>query len=530
MTEEKRNSTKHISGLHASPLWRWIAVVSVVSAIVLLLIAAILTRRAEPILKSRVIETLSTRFGSKVELDDLQVSITHGLSVEGHGLRIFPPDDVMAAGANQPLINIQQFDFRASIIGLFFKPTRVGAVYVHGLSIQIPPREMRQQGASHPRHLGKIKIVVDKIVCKDSQLVIRTAKPNKDPKVFALKHIELRDVGPNTPWPYDAVLTNAIPTGDIQANGSFGPWDTEEPGNSQVNGKYIFDHADLNTIKGIAGTLHSEGSFDGQLDRIAVRGTTEVPNFSLDTANNPMRLETTFSAIVDGTSGDTYLQPVQAKLGASAFTCRGAVVNVKGQGHVIDLDVDVPGGRIEDFLQLAVKTQPPVMSAIVVTKTKLHIRPGKESVSQKMTLQGSFMLQNIHFTNPEVEDKVDMLSLRAQGSPQAAKPGAEDVTSRMSGNFAMGNGELNFSDLNYTLPGANVRLAGIYSLDGNQFEFTGKVRTNAKISQMVASKWKSFMLKLVDPFFKKNGAGAEIPLKISGTKSAPKFGLNLGGK
>jgi hypothetical protein len=35
------------------------------------------------------------------------------------------------------------------------------------------------------------------------------------------------------------------------------------------------------------------------------------------------------------------------------------------------------------------------------------------------------------------------------------------------------------------------------------------------------------MLKPVDPFFKKNGAGAVIPIKVSGTKSAPKFGLNL---
>ena len=98
MTEEKRTSNKHISGLYARPLWRWIAVTSVVSAILLLLIAAILIRRAEPILKSRVIETLSTRFGSKVELDGLQVSITHGLSAEGRGLRIFPPDDVGGRG------------------------------------------------------------------------------------------------------------------------------------------------------------------------------------------------------------------------------------------------------------------------------------------------------------------------------------------------------------------------------------------------------------------------------------------------
>ncbi|WP_433966158.1 hypothetical protein [Tunturiibacter gelidiferens] len=38
------------------------------------------------------------------------------------------------------------------------------------------------------------------------------------------------------------------------------------------------------------------------------------------------------------------------------------------------------------------------------------------------------------------------------------------------------------------------------------------------------------MLKPVDPFFKKDGAGAVIPVKVSGTKSAPKFGLDLGHK
>jgi hypothetical protein len=230
---------------------------------------------------------------------------------------------------------------------------------------------------------------------------------------------------------------------------------------------------------------------------------------------------------VDGTSGDTYLQPVEAQLGGSEITCSGAVVNVKGKGHIIDLDVNVPAGRIEDFLQLAVKTTPVVMTGRLQMKTKLHIRPGPESVSKKIGLKGGFTLEQIHFTNPEIEDKVDMLSLRAQGDPKAAKPGAEDVHSEMVGQFVMDAGRLSFSKLDYKLPGADVMLAGEYTLDGERFEFAGKVRTKAKVSQMVASKWKSILLKPVDPFFKKDGAGAVIPVKISGTKSAPKFGLDL---
>jgi len=511
-------------------LWGWIAVSGLLLVIVLVIVADVMLHRASPIIKGRVVETLSTRFKSRVELDKFQVSVWHGLEVSGDGLRIYPPDDVVAAGATKPLISLNHFSFHAPLSGLFLKPMHVGTVHVRGMAVNIPPREMRQQGQGPKRKMGKIKIVVDEIVVDDSRLVIGTIKPNKDPKDFELQQIVMHNVGPNHPWSYDATLINAVPKGNIHAVGTFGPWDVESPGDSSVTGHYTFDHADLNTIKGISGILSSVGDFKGQLDRIEVDGTAEVPDFSLDTANHGMPLHTKFHAIVDGLSGDTYLQPVEAKLGESEFSCNGAIVNVKGKGHIIDLDVNVPNGRIQDFLQLAVKTEPAVMTGQVAMKAKLHIRPGKESVSQKLGLQGNFTLRQIHFTNPEVEDKVDMLSLRAQGDPKEAKPGAADVHSQMQGKFVMGAGILHLSNLVYTLPGGTVQLNGVYSLDGKDFNFTGKVRTEAKLSQMVATKWKSWLLKPVDPFFSKNGAGTEVPIKITGTKGAPKFGLDFGDK
>ena len=511
-------------------MWRRVLLISLASLAGFLIALQILILRATPILKGRIVETLSTRFNSRVELDQLQVSAFPRLNVSGGGLRIFPPADVVAAGATHPLIEIGEFGFHAGIFGLMFKPTHVGSVQVRGLTIHIPPKAQRQQGSSRPAHSGKTKIEVDEILCEHSRLIIGTDKPNKDPKVFELQHIVLHDVGPNAPWPYDATLTNAVPRGDIHATGSFGPWNTETPGDSSVTGNYLFDHADLNTIKGIGGMLHSVGSFNGQLDRISVQGTADVPNFSLDTANHPVPLHTRFSAIVDGTSGDTYLQPVEAQLASSRFTCRGAVINIKGKGHQIDLDVDVPEGHVQDFLELSVKTQPAVMTGIIQTKTKLAIHPGKQSVTQKLSMQGTFSLRQIHFTSPAIQDKVDMLSLRAQARPREAKPGAADVPSLMNGRFDMSNGSLTFRNLDYSLPGANVQLAGVYSLDGKKFEFTGKVRTKATLSQMIASRWKSLLLKPVDPIFRKNGAGTEIPVKISGTKDSPHFGLNLFGK
>ncbi len=513
---------------HKRGLWGWIAVSGLIAVIVLVIVADIMLRRAGPIIKGRVVETLSTKFHSRVDLDKFDVSVLKGLEVSGDGLRIFPPDDVVAAGATKPLISLAHFSFHAPLSGLFLKPMHVGTVRVSGLAINIPPREMRQQSQGPKRKMGKIKIVVDEIVCDDSKLVIGTAKPNKDPKVFELKRIVMHNVGPNSPWKYDATLVNAIPRGDIHSVGTFGPWNTESPGDSSVTGHYTFDHADLGTIKGIGGILSSVGDFKGQLNRIEVNGTTETPDFSIDTANHPMPLHTKFHAIVDGTSGDTYLQPVEAKLGETEFSSSGEVVNVKGKGHIIDLETNVPDGRIQDFLQLAVKTEPAVMTGRVAMKARVHIRPGKERVLQKLGIKGAFTLRQIHFTNPKVEDKVDMLSLRAQGDPKKAKPGAEDVRSQMQGDFVMENASLRFSKLKYSLPGASITLSGVYSLDGKQFDFAGKVRTEAKLSEMVASKWKSLLLKPVNPFFSKDGSGAFIPVKVTGTQSAPKFGLDIG--
>jgi hypothetical protein len=512
---------------HRLSIWAWIGICSLIVVLILLVVGEVMIRRAGPILKDRIEETLRARFNSRVELDSMNVSLLRGIEVSGSHLRIYPPDDVVAA-AKQPLIAVDSFSFHSGLTGLFIEPMHVGRVQLTGLDINVPPREMRQHiPEGNEKQKGKIRIVVDEVVCDKSRLIVGTSKPDKDPLDFELEHVELHNVGPDTPWKYDAVLINSIPRGDIHAIGAFGPWRTDSPGDSFVSGHYTFAHADLNPIKGIGGMLSSVGEFRGQLNKIVVDGTTETPDFSLDTANKKMPLHTDFHAVVDGTSGDTYLQPVHAKLANSAFTASGKVINIKGRGHRIDLDVDVPDAQLRDFLELAVNTRPAAMTGRISAKMNLQIPPGKESVPQKLRLGGGFMVRGIHFTDPQVQDKVDMLSVRAQGDPKDAKPGAPDVISRIKGNLQMGSGVLRFKDLEYFLPGGQVNLDGIYSLDGQRFDFHGKLLTDASLSHLVASPWKSLLLKTVSPFFRRQGGGAEIPVSISGTRSEPKFGLDV---
>lgn len=521
--------TEHLRKRRRWPVWvGGISIFVLLAAGGSLFVLQMLIARAGPILKGRIVETLSSRFKSNVELDAFEVSVSNGLHVSGSGLRIYPPRELVAAGATDPLIVVKEFNFRAALGGLFLKPTYIDTVYVRGLEIKVPPREMREASAGpSSRPMGKIKIKVRQIVCEDSQLTIGTSKPNKDPKVFDLKRIALRDVGPNEPWAFDAILTNPVPAGEIHTTGAFGPWNTDAPGDSAIDGKYTFDHADMNTIKGIGGILRSTGTFGGYLDRISVQGQTEIPDFSLDTANHPMPLTTHFDAVVDGTSGDTLLNRVDAVLGTSKFSCKGAVINLKGVGHDISVEVDVPEGQLMDFLRLAVKSEPAPMSGIINLKSNLEIRPGKERVIKKIRMKGTFALRQIHFTDPNIEDKIDLMSLRAQGKTADLRPGAPDVKSRMTGEFEMRDNRLTFRNLDYSLPGGELQLAGAYFLDEREYDFTGKVRTDAKISQMIASKWKSILLKPVDPFFHKNGAGAEIPIHISGANGKPKVGLKF---
>src|ERR1700749_1932313 len=118
-------------------VWGKIVVGLLIAVCVLAAIGEIVVHRAAPILKGRVIETLSTRFKSRVEMDGFAVSVLKGLEISGDGLRIYPPDDVVAAGATQPLIALKHFAFHASLMGLFERPMHVGTVHVTGMTISI---------------------------------------------------------------------------------------------------------------------------------------------------------------------------------------------------------------------------------------------------------------------------------------------------------------------------------------------------------------------------------------------------------
>jgi hypothetical protein len=371
-------------------------------------------------------------------------------------------------------------------------------------------------------------IFVDKFVCKDTLLLINAINPGKQPLEFAISDLKMKEIGRGQPIRFDATLVNPKPVGDIQSSGLFGPFRQDSPGDTAVQGNYSFSNADLSTIKGIGGVLSSTGQYSGTLNNIAVHGITDTPDFRIASGGHSVPLHTEFHAVVDGTCGDTYLKPVKATFLHSSFTANGSIVRVNaGKGHDIELDVVLNHAQIEDLLKLGVRTNPPVMTGMVQMNTRLSLPPGEPSVTDRMKLAGDFNVENAHFTNEKVQGKVDSLSLRSLGRHKRnPDENAPDVPVDLQGVFTLRDGLLSFSSLHFLIPGTNVEMTGKYSLDGQEFDFHGTARLNAKVSQMMTG-WKSILLKPVDPFFSKNGAGTEVPIRVTGTQSEPHFGLDF---
>ena len=404
---------------------------------------------------------------------------------------------------------------------------RVDTVFVQGFTLNIPPKNDRQQIANF-RPRGKIGIRVDKIIFSDAQIVINTENPNKRPLEFDINDLRLTSTGPGRPLRFNTKPINPRPVGNIHSTGFFGPLNEDNPRDTAVSGDYKFTDANLGTIRGLSGMLSSVGHYSGKLDRIEVEGKTDTPDFRLAVSEHPLPLHTEFRAVVNGTDGDTYLESVRAKLQHSPIVAKGKIVRTKDvHGHDIELEVTLNQARIQDLLTVAARTQPPVMSGEIEMNCRLSLPPGEADIADRLHLVGKFHVPNGSFDNEKLQRRIDDLSFRSQGKLNLiGTTPDEPIPSDLQGSFTLNNGILSFSSLRFQVPGTDADVSGQYSLDGKVFDFHGTLRTKAKLSQMTKG-WKSILLKLVDPFFHKDGAGAELPFKITGTRSEPHFGLDF---
>jgi hypothetical protein len=192
----------------------------------------------------------------------------------------------------------------------------------------------------------------------------------------------------------------------------------------------------------------------------------------------------------------------------------------------VTLDVSIDRGRLEDLLKLAVKAQKAPMVGGLRLKTSFVLPPGDVDVVKKLKLDGHFTLTGTRFTTDTVQEKIAELSRRGQGKPGDADAGKR-VLSKFDGRFKLAAGTLQIPDVKFDVPGALVQLAGSYALEQETMNFKGTLFMDAKISETTTG-IKRVLLKVVDPLFKRDGGGSALPIKITGTRDNPSFGLDKG--
>src|SRR5262249_7786231 len=179
---------------------------------------------------------------------------------------------------------------------------------------------------------------------------------------------------------------------------------------------------------------------------------------------------------------------------------------------------------LEDILRLATKADKPFMTGVLDLRTKFLLPPGPAKVLDKLQLDGEFDVTDGRWASEEVREKLESLSRHAEGKPKDEEAGSS--VSDLRGRFRLDSGVITFSSLTFSVPGAAVLLHGAYNLRGETLDFNGELRMKAKLSQTVSGA-KSFFLKAIDPFFAKKGAGAVIPISITGTRDAPTVAVKV---
>jgi hypothetical protein len=495
-------------------------------AIVLLLLLAagfLLRPNIHAVVRERLQKVLATHFASTVEFSDFDVTMfpRMHMTVTGLVLRHKGRRDIL------PLIEVKTVSMYAQLAGLLQPRPYISFVQLDGLQIHTPPRVPGGEPLIHKTDedlAKKYPVLIGEVRADDATIEVLRAQSDKLPREFPIHHLDLHDVSFDRPAQFHALLTNAIPKGEIDATGQFGPWLAEEPSETPSDGHYTFQNADLGTLKGLRGILSSKGQFSGPLDYLVVQGYTDTPDFGLRTGGKPVALHTDFSALVDGTNGDVILKSVTAKFLHTTLFASGKIVDMSKdiKGRTILLNASSENARMEDLLRLAVNSEEPLMTGSANLKATIDIPEGTDDLLDRMKLAGQFGVGNAQFTSATVQEKVDTLSRKGQGKPKNTD--ISEVASDLRGSFRVANGVVTFSSLSFAVRGASVHLDGTYNIDSTALDFNGDLLMQAKLSQTTTGA-KSFFLKAADPFFKGKNGGSDVPMKIGGTKDHPTFGL-----
>lgn len=424
-----------------------------------------------------------------------------------------------------PIVTIASFHIQAHYLDLLLRPGYLARVILKGFRVDVPaigtPREPYTWQAT-PSHTRIGEVTAD-------GAAVKIAREDADGAlVFDVHTAQLTSVSRSQPLSYYITLHNPLPPGEISARGKFGPWNSDDPGSTQLSGDASFRNADLSVYHGVSGILSSDDQFGGPLQHIEARGDIEIPDFSVVRSKHAVHVKTTFHAFIDGTNGDVHLENVAAGFLKTAVTARGNIAGTPGEdGKTAQLDLFVTNGRIQDVLRLFVNETKPPLNGVTSFRAHFTWPPGDLPFLQKIRLTGDFGIAEGQFTKSSTQNDIAGLSDRARGEkPEDNPQDPDDIVSNLSGHVDLRRAVATFSDISFEVPGALATMHGTFGLQNHKIDLHGTLKTEAEFSKMTTG-FKSVLLKPFNAFFKRKHAGAVVPAHLIGTYEKPETGVDL---
>jgi hypothetical protein len=430
----------------------------------------------------------------------------------------------------QPLITVGKLVVVTSYLRVFTLQKKLSLVRVMDMHVTVPFTQPGQPNPVMPLTYSKSApaIRIDRIIA-DGAVLDFLSKVGKKPYRLNIDKLRLDGVGNNVPMSYRTLISNEMPPGKIRSTGVFGNWNPKDPGSTPLHGTYTFQNANLAAFGGISGTLSSSGNFKGVLREIKAQGTANVPNFKVYDTSHERQLAVAYHATVDGTKGDTKLTEATAHFDHTTAGFKGSVAdNHEANDKTVSIDMWTNSGRVEDILQLFISDRTAPMSGTVTLTGHVDFSPGPQPFLRRLKMSGDFGVVGGKLANRETERDLTRLSNSSGKAAESAAGQSEaNVLSDLKGHGSAVNGTATVSNLSFTIPGAKAWIHGTYGLIDYKINLHGTLLTTGNPSDATKG-FKSLMVKVITPFFRKKHAAKVVPFKITGSYSNVNMSLDLG--
>jgi AsmA-like C-terminal region len=411
-------------------------------------------------------------------------------------------------------------------IDLLLLRDRVHLVSADGLHVIIPPAGSAANKEDFPpgssNDFTGPPTVVEQLDLQNATLDLLRVGGGR--YTFPIRRLLIGNLHQGETISYSLDMQNARPTGRIQAHGSFGPLLANKLEATPVTGDFTFTGVNLSEIHGLHGTFSAVGRFQGRLGEIEGSAQSSAPDFSVARGHRTL-VEAALSCAVNGLNGNITLHAVDVRMGSSVIHAEG---NIAGSPKLTSIDLLVKKGRVEDLLRPFLTSETPVTGPVFLHgHANLAAAGSDASFFERLTMSGAFSVLGERFTDTTTERNLTAFSQRAQGLKTAKDPRAElAVLPNVAATVSVRNGIAQMSPLMVHLPGAAVHLNGAFDLRNQDVRLTGDLRMQSDISH-VTTGFKAILLKPLAPFFKKKGAGAVVPIAITGTPRHYKVSQNI---